>query len=264
MSFFNFVRRIKIRISIFFARYMGRKRVYCAICQKRSVRFLAFRGANCSAGSFIDKLDIVGSDPKNFSCPRCFSTDRERHLRLYFEENGIFEQYVLGKRVLYIAPEEQFKKLVYKAEPIELVEGDLYPKAGQVKVDLTNMNFDDNSFDLVICNHVLEHVVDVKLALSELRRVLKVGGSLVAQTPYSSVLRSTLEIQEAWGDPSFCEVSHGQSDHLRVFGANFKSLVCNEGFSDNCISHSDLNITDSPHELGIQEREDFFFFSRMV
>jgi len=224
------------------------------------VRFLPYRDSRVIPGSFIDRLKIVGSNLDEFSCPFCFSTDRERNMYRFFRAANIFEKFVSGKRILYIAPETNFRNLIKNWAPLEVVEGDLFPKADQVRVDLADIQFPSNYFDFVICNHVLEHVENVDTCLLEIKRVLGNNGALLAQTPFSKILTTTLEIKEAWGDAGFCEAAHGQYDHLRVFGGDFVEIIEERGF----LLHETGGGLNSKERfdcnLGINEDEPFLFF----
>jgi SAM-dependent methyltransferase len=104
-------------------------------------------------------------------CPRCNSYERHRVLWMWMRDSaGIF-----GERldVLHIAPEEVFEARMRALPNMRYTGGDLFPKGEQVRVDLTDIPFGDGSFDLVICNHVLDEIPDDRRALREIHRVLR-------------------------------------------------------------------------------------------
>ena len=256
----NISEKLNFYWSIFSSRYIGSRKRRCNFCDNQFSKFLPYRDAKLEPDSFVSHLEIVGSNPKQFSCPYCFSTDRERNLLRFFDAFQVAEQFVAGKRILYIAPEMKFRTYLMSQRPSEILEGDLFPKANEIRVDLEDIQFGSGHFDMVICNHVLEHVRDVNQCLKEIKRVLRVGGVLLAQTPFSAILSDTLEIKEAWGDPKFREAAHGQDDHLRVFGKNFINFIESRGFE----LYRDINLLQTnEHEInsiGINKDEPFLLF----
>ena len=109
-------------------------------------------------------LYMVGSDPDQFECPRCGAHDRERHLLMYMRAEGTLSQ-LRSKAVLHFAPEKRLSRFIADAGPARYVRADLFPQSPEVeRVDMLDMQFDDQSFDCVIANHVLEHVSDVPRA----------------------------------------------------------------------------------------------------
>lgn len=256
----NMYDKFVLYANIFTARHVGPKEYKCNFCRQKFVRHLPYRDAKPEPDSFISHLEIVGSNIDKFSCPYCFATDRERNMLRFFEVLSIPEQFIEGKRILYIAPEKNFRTYLMSCQPLEVIEGDLFPKENQIRVDLEDIQFDSDHFDLVICNHVLEHVRDVDLCLREIRRVLKGGGGLLAQTPFSAILSETLEIKEAWGNPNFCEAAHGQVDHLRVFGKDFISFIERHGFSLFCDMSDFCGDHEDSKALGVNLAEPFLLF----
>src|SRR5690606_10210311 len=129
----------------------------------------------------------------NFSCPVCRAHDRERHLFMYLQSLNIFEQF-RDASILHFAPDRQLSKILLACQPPQYLRADLFPMQSDIQeIDIARMPFESNVFDFLIANHVLEHVQNLPDALSEIRRVLKVGGFAILQTPYSNRLRSTWE-----------------------------------------------------------------------
>lgn len=204
---------------------------------------------------------MVGSDVDHFECPRCGSHDRERHLFLYFRETEIIRR-MPGHAVLHFAPEKHLRKLIQQAGPALYVPCDLYPQSNDVqRVDMENIQFDDETFDFVIANHVLEHVSDVQRSLSEIRRILKPSGYAVLQTPYSQRLLST------WSDagmdtPQARLEAFGQEDHVRVFGQDIFSIITNAGFSSHVTTHSEILKYYDSKKYGVNILEPLFLFQK--
>ena len=169
------------------------KQVNAAIFQlNRNVWLLTHNGNQVTCPFCRTKLDalmplgkkylvpprmIIHEDRENCFCPRCRSVDRERHIWLYLKEKNLLN-FSSKKTMLHVAPEPNLRKNFSANQNINYVSGDLVPKhtKAKFKIDITKIDFDDNHFDFIICNHVLEHIIDDLKAMKELFRVLKPGG----------------------------------------------------------------------------------------
>ena len=120
----------------------------------------------------------VGGYRKNARCPNCFSSDRSRLMYLFFQYRT--EVYRKPTKMLHISPEVEVGKLFADKPNIEYIAGtiepDPYMELHPIHLDVTDITFPENQFDLVICNHVIEHVPDDRKAMQEIFRVLKPGG----------------------------------------------------------------------------------------
>lgn len=165
---------------------------------------------------------------KDFRCPNCSSRPRDRQIALYFHANAID---LRGKRILHFAPEwPLFRQL--KNEP-GYVGGDIIKRRNaNAIVDITDIRFPDEHFDLLICNHVLEHVPDDRKALKETFRVLKQGGLGIFSVPMSKA-------QESWEPPAGMPQSEVERicgwDHKRFYGQDFDQRLMAAGFTANPI-----------------------------
>jgi SAM-dependent methyltransferase len=182
----------------------------------------------CCNGTFSTFLPFGLPQRINAMCPRCGALERDRLLKLYFETNtNLFRDRL---RVLHFAPEHWLQKTLKRLPTVDYTSADLYSPNAMVKMDITDIRFADRSFDVVICNHVLEHVPEDRKAMSELCRVLKPGGWAVLQVPIEEERGVTLE------DPTIVTPEErqrvfGQHDHVRIYGRDYVERLRNAGFS---------------------------------
>jgi SAM-dependent methyltransferase len=164
----------------------------------------------------------------NAQCPRCEALERHRLLWLYLEDRT--DLFTAAVDVLHIAPEPVFEERFAKlANLASYVPGDLYPKPGQVRVDLTDIPFDDGSFDLVLCNHVFEEIPDDARAMAEVTRVLRPAGRLISQTPFDPARTETFEA----GSASALERRRavGAAVNVRVYGRDLPDRLGRAGLA---------------------------------
>lgn len=239
---------------------------YCVLCERRLGRFLPYAPNGLKPWKpppLIVQLDVVGSNTSRFSCPRCLSHDRERHLLLYLRASGLM-QHLPGLRILHIAPEPNLSRLIAASAPQRYVMGDLFPGApGVEKMDVQALPFPDGSFDLVIANHVLEHVADDLQALREIRRVLSADGHAIVQTPYSLVLEHTFE-DKGIATPAARLHAYGQEDHVRLHGRDVFQRFASVGLLSRCRSHEEALPRIDAARYGVNRREPFFLFQSPV
>lgn len=212
---------------------------------------------------FMSMMETVGSDLAIFHCPHCPSTDRDRHLWLYLTAAGI-PPLLRGTSILHLAPEVTLEPKLAACGPARYVRGDLFPsRPGLVKLDAEALPFGDAEFDLVIANHLLEHVSDPAQALSEFHRVLKPGGVLVAQTPFAPHLKQTFELNVP-ATPEVAHLLYGQADHVRLFGADIALHFQAAGFAGDLVPHDQALPGIDAAEFGVNAHEPFFAFHRPV
>ena len=128
---------------------------------------------------------------KNALCPGTLSLERHRLLWLYLDKETNFLSSNL--KVLHVAPEQVFYKKFKKLKNWEYFTFDLNSPIADIKGDLISTNFKDEYFDLIICNHVLEHIEDDKSALDEMYRILKYNGISILQVPINVKRENTFE-----------------------------------------------------------------------
>ena len=132
--------------------------------------------------------------------------------------------------MLHVAPEKKLQKILKSFSHIEYISGDLNPLMNcDIRLDITDLNFKDNFFDVIICSHVLEHIEDDQKAMSELFTVLKPERIAILQVPISKTLKETFEYFSIT-TPEGREKYFGQKDHVRIHGKNYKNRLENVGF----------------------------------
>lgn len=235
----------------------------CLICNHRVGAFLPYRIGLRNLPPLMFALDMIGSDIAHFECPWCGCHDRERHLLMYMRVTGLFES-LSNKAVLHFAPERVLSSLIAAQKPLRYIRCDLHPQTPDIEnIDISAIPYPVESFDLVIANHVLEHVADDLCALKEIRRVLKPSGHAILQTPYSAKLHHT------WFDPGIDTdiarlQAHGQEDHVRLFGKDIFERFISAGLESCVGTHNQLLGEYKPERYGVNEKEPFFLFKRQT
>ena len=234
---------------------------HCTICDHKVWRFMPHRSGSRGMPALMRMMNMVGSDPDHFECPHCGAHDRERHLLMYLRASGVLMD-LRGKSVLHFAPEKRLSGFIRSAQPARYLPCDLFPQTQEVqRVDMLQMPFESGSLDVVIANHVLEHVDDDARALAEIHRVLKQGGIAILQTPYSSRLHGT------WHDggidsPEARLQAYGQEDHVRLYGRDIFERIVAAGFESCVQQHADLLAAVEPVKEGVNPGEPFFLFRK--
>lgn len=233
---------------------------FCAICEQTVPNWLPH--PNIGPGSpFMMRVGAVGSDVKNYLCPRCQCNDRDRHLWLYMLRSGVLSQVGRGS-ILHIAPERHIEAKLVALAPARYVLGDLFPRqAHHQKIDCEDLPFENESFDLIISNHVLEHVSRPEAALGELFRCLKPDGYLIAQTPYVPALKRTFEL-DGPSTPEDAEFFYGQDDHVRLFGRDIVDYFHQVGFAGSLFPHEQVLPDVDATAFGCNRLEPFFLFTK--
>jgi SAM-dependent methyltransferase len=143
---------------------------------------------------------------------------------MYFDKLKLWN-HIGGAAVLHIAPELHLAEKIQELRPRQYVKGDLVPNAPDIEtLDVTAIRYADESFDFLICNHVLEHVPDDRKALSEFYRVLKPGARAVLQTPFSRLLTYSF-CDPAINTDALRTRFYFQEDHVRLYGRDLFSRI---------------------------------------
>lgn len=188
-------------------------------------------------GKFRKFLPYGTPGGENRLCPGCLTLERHRLLWLFLKSKTKF--FSDNLKFLHLAPEQPFLKRFKALKNLNYTTADLLSPIADVKTDIRDMNvFKDNTFDVIICNHVLEHIDREQDAMKELFRVLKPGGFAVLQVPIDYSLETTYE-NSSITDPKEREKHFGQYDHVRKYGCDYPKRLEKAGFkvrSDDFIS----------------------------
>ena len=247
--------------SIFLKWRYSRKKgnhLICNICQSSYSSF-APKYPKKNDTQALSQNHVIAGFGENIICPNCMSTARERlvvaMLKKYFD--------VGNKKVLLLSPEKKvFNFLKTKSD---IITGDLNPgfyrhiDSKISKIDLLSLPFADAIFDIFIGNHILEHIPDDRTAMREVYRVLKYGGKVVMQVPFSESLPNTIE-QSGINSPSIQSKLFGQSDHVRIYAlSDYILRLQDTGFDVNLITYSELS---DYYINAIQPGEHFILISK--
>jgi SAM-dependent methyltransferase len=164
---------------------------------------------------------------ENAIAPDSLSLERHRLMWLFLQDRTNF--FTDKLKFLHIAPEYCFIKIFKGMKNIDYTTGDLISPWADVKMDVHDIPFEENSFDVVICNHVLEHVDDSNKVMREFYRVMKPGGWGIFQVPIDNNNPNTIE-DKSVTDPKDRERLYWQSDHLRLFGRDYGDRLSKAGF----------------------------------
>lgn len=217
--------------------------VECPCCEKSFKRFLSY-GVKAREGVL---------------CPWCLSLERHRLLWKYLEDKT--EIYKADFSVLHFAPEHQFQERLKMATNLNYLSCDLDMPTAMDKQDITKLTYAHNRFDVIICNHVLEHIPDDKKAMQELYRVLKPGGWAILQTPMLNN-QSTLE-DFSITDPKERERVFGQNDHVRIYGLDKKNRLEAAGFTVHIDNYVNDNFTwEEQKRYGFDVSEQIWLCSK--
>lgn len=199
-------------------RYKGEK-YHCPLC-------------NFSASQFLGSPD---GERTNVRCPRCSSLERHRAQWIF----ALSELEHSGNdhfSILHFSPEFCLSSKFFKIKSCDYKTACFSSTTTDYIIDIQNIRLDSESFDFVICNHILEHVENDRLAMSELCRILKPGGKAFIQVPLDNDMEKTIE-DSSIKEPMERARIFGQEDHLRLYGRDIVSRLSDSGFMVNYIEY---------------------------
>jgi ubiquinone/menaquinone biosynthesis C-methylase UbiE len=159
------------------------------------------------------------------------------------------------KRILHIAPEEAIERLVRQLPRVTYLSADIENPRASVRMDITNIEYPDSSFDVILCNHVLEHVPDDRKALREFHRVLSPGGLGMIQVPVSDPV--TFE-DFTITDPEERLRIFGQHDHVRRYGPDIRERMEEARFAVEEITTEDVTSEGEALRMGLMKGDQVF------
>ena len=190
----------------------------------------------------------------NALSPSTLSLERHRLMWLYLREETDFFTKDSQQNVLHIAPEQCFYKRFRKQKNLEYITSDLDSPLADVRADICNLPFEDNEFDVIFCNHVLEHIPDDKKAMAELYRVMKPHGWGIFQVPQDINRKETFEDDSITNKEERTRI-FGQYDHVRVYGLDYFDRLREAGFTVKEIDYTKKIAPDLLERYALQKGE---------
>ena len=195
-----------------------------------------------------------GKQRKNALSPSTLSLERHRLMWLFLKNDTTFFTSKTKLKVLHIAPEQCFLDIFKKQQNLTYTTSDLESPIADVKADICDLPFKDNSFDVVFCNHVLEHITDDKKAMQELFRVMKKGGFGIFQIPQDMSREKTFEDNSIIDKKERTEI-FGQYDHVRVYGKDYFNKLRSVGFKVAEIDYTKKITTEKLERFCLMKNE---------
>jgi SAM-dependent methyltransferase len=181
------------------------------------------------SGDTYRKFLPYGRIPRpNALSPGSQSLERHRLMWLYLKEKTNF--FTDNLKVLHIAPEHCFIERFEKMKNLDYITADIESPLAKIKMDVHKIPFDENTFNVVFCNHVMEHVENDIQAMKEIYRVMKPGGWAIIQSPIDTSIEKTFE-DPTITSPSEREKIYGQNDHARLYGRDYADRLRSAGFT---------------------------------
>ena len=194
----------------------------------------------------------------NAQCPLCGSLERHRLDWIFFsEKTNLFDG--LHKKMLHIAPEEFLSSRLRQIRNLNYLSADLKSPRAMVKMDITDIQYPDNTFDVIYCSHVLEHIPDDRKALSELYRVLSPGGWAVLQVPITG---EKTEEDLSIVDPRERLKRYGHHEHVRMCGPDYVERMKDAGFEAQVLRSIDVVAESGCERMGFKPDRIIFFCAK--
>jgi SAM-dependent methyltransferase len=219
--------------------YYGKGRI-CPVCTKSSRRFRTY--------GFVAREEA--------ECAHCSALERHRLLWLFVsKKTDLFDG--KPKQVLHVAPEPCLAPRLQEKLGDSYITADLYRPTAKVRMDITNIEYPDESFDVIYCSHVLEHVLDDRKAMREFYRTLKCDGWAILLVPISADV--TYE-DASVVDPQERLKAFGQEDHVRRYGPDYADRLREAGFKVTVTEIQDLADDNEILQMGLMHASDEIFY----
>ena len=188
----------------------------------------------------------------NALSPGTLSLERHRLIWLYLQRETDF--FKTSAKVLHMAPEKAFMIRLRKLNHLDYTTCDLESPLAEIKADICDLPFADNSFDWILCNHVLEHIPNDRKAMEELYRVLVPGGKALLQVPLDATRDSTFE-DDSITDRTARTQIFGQYDHVRIYGMDYFDKLRAAGFEVNGLQYGKTLSEEERKRYAVVENE---------
>lgn len=214
---------------------------YCPLCEKESDAFKPF--------GYIPREDAL--------CPECGSLERHRLSWLVMKKK-LEKSNTTHKTMLHIAPEKVFQKIFSTYFGDNYLTADLHAKNVKIKMDITSIELDEETFDFIYCSHVLEHIPDDRKAMRELHRVLKKEGWAILLVPVIAKGKT----EEHWPKDTKEERMkyYGHPDHVRNYGTDYKTRLEESGWDVEVVNAEDFLAHDAIERMGITKAAGEIYF----
>lgn len=235
---FRFIR------SSFYSFPNSKSNYWCPVCEKSFRRFLDVRSED-------------GQEVRHGAkCPYCNTLERHRFVwRFFYLKTNLFDRG--QRRMLHVAPEPFFQQKLKNAIGSGYLSADLNDPQAMVRMDITKIDYPDETFNVIYCSHVLEHVPDDLTALKELHRVLSNDGWAVFLVPITA--EETIE-DPTVTSPNERRKKFGQTDHVRRYGKDFSYRIQQSGFTDKIYEVPDLFSSEDAERMGLTEASGEIYF----
>lgn len=219
---------------------------------------------SCCGAKFETFLPAGLQKRPNARCLNCNSLERHRIIWMFLKSETNFFHSSL--KVLHAAPEKLFYNKFRSLANIDYTSIDLHPEKYDygrktIKMDLTDLKFANDTFDVIICNHVLEHIPNDAKAMLQMYRVLKPGGWAIINVPVDPEREVTFEDVNI-NDPRKQLELFGQQDHVRVYGKDYVERLEKAGFAVNVIDYTLRFTRNEMFRYGMQKGEEIYLCSK--
>lgn len=200
---------------------------FCPICKFKASKFLPY-GQDYDA---IKKFKIIGMGRReNVLCPNCLCKDRERLVYLFLEKKLKEKKINSTSKIIHFSPEYSLENNFLRKKFTDYITADIAKGKCDIDIDLQNFNYKERNFDLVICNHVLEHIENDIIALKNIYLILKPKGLAILQAPLSTIIKKDFKKKNVNTENERLN-NYGQIDHVRVFSKkNYLDKLKHVGF----------------------------------
>ena len=195
-----------------------------------------------------------GKQRENALSPSTLSLERHRLMWLFLRDNTTFFTATKKLKVLHIAPEQCFLDIFRKQQNLNYITSDLESPIADVKADICDLPFKENEFDIIFCNHVLEHISNDTKAMQELYRVLKPGGFGIFQIPQDLSKAITFEDNTITDRKERAKL-FGQYDHVRVYGRDYFDKLRSIGFKVDEVDYTKKITLDKIEKYCLMQNE---------